>query len=46
MKIELSAAGAEESAFSRRSEEIDPRNVWDAINGPPGDLFYAGEFIP
>lgn len=41
MNIDLATG---QSTVSRRSQELDPRDIWDAINGPPGDLFYVGEF--
>lgn len=45
---EIAAAagnGTTAEALATRSErEVDHRDVWDRMNGPPGDLFYAGRF--
>lgn len=36
---ELAEAGVE-----RRDMEVEARSLWNAVNGKPGDILYAGEF--
>jgi len=33
-----------ETAVARRDMELEARSLWDTVNGPPGDILYAGEF--
>lgn len=42
---QLAAAGAgEKTLVARTGSMLDPREVWERMNGRPGDLLYAGEF--
>lgn len=36
-------AGAK-AAVKRTEFDLEPRKVWDRMNGSPGDFFYAGDF--
>lgn len=33
-----------EATAKRAKSDLEPRDVWDRMNGPPGDIFYTGEF--
>lgn len=43
---EVAAGGTFTNAdlTKREEQDIDPRDIWDKMNGPLGDLFYAGSF--
>lgn len=43
---QLAAARNNETAAAEKRQEfvLDPRDVWERMNGQPGDLLYAGEF--
>ncbi|KAJ4391103.1 hypothetical protein N0V93_004718 [Gnomoniopsis smithogilvyi] len=38
------ASNSAEAAVKRAQFDLEPRDVWERMNGSPGDLFYAGEF--
>lgn len=38
------ASKSTEAAAKRAKSDLEPRDVWDRMNGPPGDIFYTGEF--
>ncbi|GAB1316357.1 hypothetical protein MFIFM68171_06567 [Madurella fahalii] len=33
-----------EAGVDKRDMEVEARSLWDAVNGEPGDILYAGEF--
>lgn len=43
---ELAAARNNDTAAAEKRQEfaLDPRDIWERMNGHPGDLLYAGEF--
>lgn len=43
---ELAAARNNGTTAAEKRDEfaLDPRDVWERMNGQPGDLLYAGEF--
>lgn len=43
---QLAAARNNGTAAAEKRDEfvLDPRDVWERMNGQPGDLLYAGEF--
>ena len=43
---QLAAARNNGTATAEKREEfsLDPRDVWERMNGQPGELLYAGEF--
>lgn len=43
---ELAAARSNSTAAAEKRDEfaLDPRDVWERMNGEPGDLLYAGKF--
>jgi hypothetical protein len=43
---QLAAARNNDTAAAEKRQEftLEPRDVWERMNGQPGDLLYAGEF--
>lgn len=37
-------AEADKSDPKKRDTQLDARDVWERMNGKPGDLLHAGEF--
>lgn len=43
---EIEGASNDTTAVEKRAVKngLEAREVWDRMNGPPGNLFYTGEF--
>ncbi|POS74085.1 hypothetical protein DHEL01_v207528 [Diaporthe helianthi] len=46
VSAQLAASRNNDTAATEKRQEfvLDPRDVWERMNGQPGDLLYAGEF--